>query len=465
MWASLIAQHKAAYQAAVEQRNKDINAVCHFDCENTPDQKIKHPLARTPVFIKDNIAVKGLPLTCGSPILADYRSIYDATVVERLRSAGIHIVGKTNLDEFGMGSSTTHSIHGITRNPWDLSRSVGGSSGGSAAAVAAGMVPLALGSDTGGSVRQPASFCGVYGLKPSYGALSRYGLVAFASSLDCIGILGESIDYIEALFSCVKGSDPRDASSFYPEPGTKDNKTSSTSTTKKVALFPFDDGILSETTKRVYHKGCAMLKAKGYRLEKVAFPLIDQGIAAYYVMAAAEASSNLARYDGVHYGNRTGGADEYLNYLLDTRSAAFGSEVMFRTLLGTYVLRSGFYDQYYSKALAIRRALQRDFHTLFTQYDACFSPVYPMEAFILDASFDEALLKLSDQFTVPANLSGLPALSIPFGEDEATPVGLQLCAPRYREDLLFSITRDLKTDSPLCRPEGYKSLEGLGDAS
>ncbi len=464
MWSASIAQNKDAYCDAVEQRNEQINALCYFDCEKTPDEGVEGPLARIPIAIKDNISVSGLPLTCASPILAEYTAVYDASVIEKLLRAGMHIVGKTNLDEFGMGSSTTHSIHGITRNPWDLSRSVGGSSGGSAAAVAAGLVPVALGSDTGGSVRQPASFCGVYGLKPSYGALSRYGLVAFASSLDCIGILGESIAYLEDVFSVAKGNDARDASSFYPGEATQkaDSSSQKIHSPKRIALCSFDEGILSDRVRRVYHKGCDMLRAQGHTLEKIDFPLIDQGIAAYYVMAAAEASSNLARYDGVRYGSREARADEYLEYLLDTRSKAFGNEVIFRTLLGTYVLRSGFYDQYYAKALAVRQAMRHAFQNLFDTYDACFLPVYPVEAFELDDQFDEAALKLSDQFAVLANLSGTPALSIPFGEDESLPVGLQLIAPMYREDTLFSIARNVKSAASVARPQGYESLECLG---
>ncbi len=465
MWSGVTSRHKEQYRAAVEAMNKNIRSICHFDCDAIPARPTTHPLSEIPILVKDNISVSGLPLTCGSPILANYKAVYNATVVERLLDAGLHVVGKTNLDEFGMGASTTHSIHGKTKNPWDLSRSAGGSSGGSAASVASGMAPLALGSDTGGSVRQPASFCGVYGLKPTYGALSRFGLVAFASSLDCIGVLGESLEYIEQIFSLSKGMDPRDASSV--DISNARDSSSSPSTEKKslsarIAVLSFDRGILSESTHRVYRKGCDMLLAQGYEIETVDFPLIENAIAAYYIIATAEASSNLARYDGIRYGKRKGQADTYLEYLFDTRSQAFGNEVVFRTLLGTYVLRSGFYDQYYGKALAVRRDLVSAFRRLFASYDAVFLPVYPIEAFSVEDSLDEVAIKYGDIFNVLANLGGLPALSFPMGEDERLPVGMQFVGPAHSESKLFSLVQSMRPEEKIMRPSGYTSLGMMG---
>jgi aspartyl-tRNA(Asn)/glutamyl-tRNA(Gln) amidotransferase subunit A len=383
-----------------------------------------------PIALKDNIVQAGEPASCASRILAGYVSPFDATVVERLRAAGVVIVGRTNLDEFAMGSSTENSCAGPTRNPWDLERSPGGSSGGSAAAVAAGIVPAALGSDTGGSIRQPAALCGVVGMKPSYGRVSRYGLVAFASSLDQIGPIAHTAADCALLLETIAGHDPKDSTSL-PEPAPSLMRTldGDVSGLTLGLLREADDpsGVAPGVRSRV-HEAVAELERAGAKLREVSLPHMRYAIAVYYLIATAEASSNLARYDGVRYGHRAADGAGGVTALYErTRAEGFGAEVKRRILLGTYVLSAGYYDAYYKKAQQVRTLLRRDFEAAFAGCDAIVLPTTPETAFRLgEKSSDPLALYLSDVFTVSANLAGLPGVSIPCGLDAGLPVGLQI---------------------------------------
>ncbi|MBP7049406.1 MAG: Asp-tRNA(Asn)/Glu-tRNA(Gln) amidotransferase subunit GatA [Phycisphaerae bacterium] len=404
------------------------------------------PLAGVPVAVKDVMCTSFGATTCGSRILENFHSPYDATAVRRLLAADAVIVGKTNMDEFAMGSSTENSGLKKTVNPWDTSRVPGGSSGGSAAAVAARMCFAALGSDTGGSVRQPASFCGVVGLKPTYGRVSRYGLVAYGSSLDQIGPLGRTVADAALMLRVIAGHDPAD----------------STSVSEDVA--PVED-YLADLNKPVeglrigvasnFNAGAdpAVRQAidaavKGYRdagaqVVEVAMPHLDYAIAAYYVIATAEASSNLARYDGVHYGYRTPNPADYVEVYSKSREEAFGKEVKRRIMLGTYALSSGYYDAYYLKALKVRNLIRGDFVRAFEQCDAICMPVAPTTAFRVGEKVDDPLkMYLSDIYTIAVNLAGVPGISVPCGFDESgLPIGLQIIGPAFSEAKLLRIAR------------------------
>jgi aspartyl-tRNA(Asn)/glutamyl-tRNA(Gln) amidotransferase subunit A len=392
------------------------------------------PLDGIPIAIKDCIVQAGEPATASSKILAGYVSPFDATAVARLRAAGAVIVARTNMDEFAMGSSTAHSRYGAARNPWDPARSPGGSSGGSAAAVAAGIVPLALGSDTGGSVRQPASLCGVTGMKPTYGRVSRLGLIAYASSLDQIGPFAQTAADCAALLDAIAGHDPADSTSL-PEPPpraaaalTGDVSGLRVGIPRDVLALP---GAQPAVIARVLEAAGELARA-GAKLVDVSLPHTRYGIAAYYLIATAEASSNLARFDGVRYGLRAPSAGGVTAMIEATRSQGFGAEVKRRVLLGTYVLSAGYYDAYYKKAQRVRTLLRRDFERAFAACDVIAMPTSPEVAFRFDAKADPLSEYLADVFTVSANLAGVPAISLPCGtaqpEDGGPelPVGLQL---------------------------------------
>jgi len=399
-------------------------------------------LAGLPFGVKDNIAVKDFPLTCGSKMLADVVSPYDATVVSRLKAAGAVVIGKTNLDEFGMGSSTDNSALGKTHNPWDVSRVAGGSSGGSAAAVAAGLVPFALGTDTGGSVRQPAAFCGVYGFKPTYGVLSRYGLTAYASSLETPGVLAQDLGLIQAVFDATKGRDSHDQTSLDPEPF-------SANPVKSIAVLS-DLADLDPGVKAVYEQTLAVLKDLGYTLVPVTLPTLEYAVPAYYTIATAEASANLARFNGIRYGHRPVYAENHEHLVRQSRTEGFGDEVKTRIMLGTYVLRSGFQDQYYTKAQRVRTLIRQDFQKVFGQADLLLTPTFPVPAFVHgDKTMTEFQQKLADKFTVTANLAGLPALSFPAGLASGLPVGMQFTAPAFGESRLFEAAAGFATRVPL----------------
>ncbi|MEQ8768934.1 MAG: Asp-tRNA(Asn)/Glu-tRNA(Gln) amidotransferase subunit GatA [Phycisphaerales bacterium] len=376
------------------------------------------PLAGVPVAIKDNICTVLGRTTCASRMLEHYESPYDATAVTRLLDAGAVIVGKTNLDEFAMGSSCEHSAFGPTRNPWDAERVPGGSSGGSAAAVAAGMVPVALGSDTGGSVRQPAGLCGVVGVKPTYGRVSRYGLVAFASSLDQIGVFARTNADAALVLRVISGADERDATSARRDDTACDAGLGrdAAGLTLGVPSFAHDDAVSAET-RAVFDATCEALRAAGVELVDVELPHASHGVAAYYIVAPAEASSNLARYDGVRYGRRAEGVNSLDEMYTRTRSEGFGHEVQRRIMLGTHVLSSGYHDAYYVNALRVRRRIKQDYDAVFARgIDAVLTPTSPSPAFGVGEKLDDPMaLYVEDLFTVGANLAGLPAVSVPAG--------------------------------------------------
>jgi aspartyl-tRNA(Asn)/glutamyl-tRNA(Gln) amidotransferase subunit A len=399
-------------------------------------------MAGVPVLVKDNVATLSLPTSCGSRILEGYVSPFEATAVARLRAAGAVVVGKTNMDEFGMGSSTEHSAFGPTRNPIDPTRVPGGSSGGSAAAVAAGVTRIALGSETGGSVRPPAAFCGIVGVKPTYGRVSRYGLVAFASSLDQIGVLGRSVDDAALALQTIAGRDPHDATSadievpLYRAAGAVDDAARPLAGLRVGLPKEYFPKSLDSRMRERLDAAVATLKRLGAEVKEVSLPHTEVAIPVYYVVAPAEASSNLARFDGVRYGMRAD-ADVLHDMYERTRSGGFGPEVTRRILLGTYVLSAGYYDAYYRKAQEVRALIARDFAAVFSRVDVLFTPTTPTPAFPLGSVSDPYEMYLSDIFTVTANLAGVPAMSLPVGRVDGLPIGGQLIASHFGEAAMF----------------------------
>jgi len=441
---------------SIKERDDEIHAFLHLTKRRAQaqaaavdqavaDGKDPGPLAGVPIAIKDNMCTKGEPTTCSSKILEGWRPPYDATVVDRLEAAGAVIVGKTNLDEFAMGSSTENSAFGPTRNPHDTSRVPGGSSGGSAAAVGADFVPLSLGSDTGGSIRQPAALCGVVGLKPSYGAVSRYGLIAFASSLDQIGPFAHNVTDAALCFDVISGHDPKDATSI-PTPLTPTLPTLNDGVAgMRIGIIDelmgegIDDDVIART-----NQAAEALTAAGAIVERVSIPATIYGLAAYYLIAPAEASSNLARFDGVRYGQRVDGANVAAMNVA-TRSAGFGDEVKRRIMLGTYALSSGYYDAYYGKAQRVRTLIANEFATAYESFDLLMSPTSPSTAFELGAKSDPMALYMCDVCTIPSNLAGHPAMSVPFGVgDDGLPVGVQILAPMVEEARMFRAAKALE---------------------
>jgi aspartyl-tRNA(Asn)/glutamyl-tRNA(Gln) amidotransferase subunit A len=407
------------------------------------------PLAGVPVALKDNLCTRGIPTTCGSRILEGWRPPYDATVVEKLRSAGAIALGKTNMDEFAMGSSTENSAFGPTRNPRRGDRVPGGSSGGSAASVAADFTPLGLGSDTGGSIRQPAALCGVVGMKPTYGRVSRYGLVAFASSLDQIGPFAASVEDAALLFDAIAGPDPRDSTSL---PGAGPPTAASVGRGVegvRVGLCPdLIDGCAADVAARVYQAAEA-LAAAGAKVDEVRVPEFVYGLSAYYLIAPAEASSNLARYDGVRYGLRID-ADDAAAMNTATRTAGFGAEVKRRIMLGTYALSAGYYDAYYAQAQRVRTMVMQAFERAYASVDVLLGATAPTTAFALGAKVDDPMaMYMNDVCTIPSNLSGHPSVSVPFGVgDDGLPVGVQVLAPALQEALLFQVAGAVEAAAP-----------------
>ena len=409
------------------------------------------PLAGVPVALKDNLCTRGVPTTCSSKILESWLPPYDATVVTRLRQAGAILVGKTNLDEFAMGSSTENSANGPTHNPHDLARVPGGSSGGSAAAVAAGFAPLALGSDTGGSIRQPAAFCGVVGVKPTYGLVSRYGLVAFASSLDQIGPFARTVADAAALLDAMSGHDPCDSTSLPEDPPSAQARLGQGVDGLRVGVITeltTAEGIDAEVVGRVRQAADA-LAAAGAKVEDVSVPAAVYGLSAYYLIAPAEASSNLARYDGVRYGLRVPGADITEMYG-KTRAQGFGAEVKRRIMLGTYALSAGYYDAYYGQAQRVRTLIIADFDAAYATFDVLLSATTPTTAFELGAKTADPLsMYLSDLCTIPSNLAGHPAMTVPFGTGaDGMPIGVQLLAPALGETVMFQVAAALEAAAP-----------------
>lgn len=410
------------------------------------------PLRGFAIAIKDNICTKGLQTTCGSRILHNFRAQYDATAIKRLNDAGAVVIGKTNMDEFAMGSSNETSAFGPVKNPWDTTRVPGGSSGGSAAAVASGVVRAALGSETGGSVRQPASLCGIIGLKPTYGRISRYGLVAFASSLDNIGVFGQTVKDAADILGVIAGRDEMDSTSAdVPVPDYSAGLERDIAGKKiGVPRELFGEG-LDDEVRNVVEQSIDNFRLLGAEIIDVELPYAKYGIAIYYIIATAEASSNLARYDGVRYGFRAEETAALRQMYFKTREEGFGAEVKRRIMLGTYVLSSGYYDAYYSKAQKVRTLVKRDYQTAFVACDAILTPTSPSVAFKLGAKSDDPLaMYLNDVYTVSANLAGAPAISIPSGlSSEGLPIGTQLIGNFWSEGLLLNLASRYEMEFPL----------------
>src|SRR5262245_386261 len=409
------------------------------------------PLKGLAVAVKDNICTKGMRTSCGSRILHNYKAHYDATAIERLNAAGAIVIGKTNMDEFAMGSPNENSAFGTVKNPWDTERVPGGSSGGSAVAVASGVVRAALGSETGGSVRQPASLCGILGLKPTYGRISRYGLVAFASSLDNIGIFGRSAKDVAEVLQVIAGRDEMDSTSADVAVPDYVSMLDDDIKGKKIGVPRawFGEGLDNDVREAV-EGAIENFRSLGAEIVDVELPHAKYGIAVYYIIATAEASSNLARYDGVRYGFRAEEAHELRQMYFKTREEGFGSEVKRRIMLGTYVLSSGYYDAYYSKAQKVRTLLKQDYARAFEKCDSILTPTAPSVAFKLGAKTDDPLaMYLNDIYTVSANMAGVPGISVPCGTSQGLPIGLQLIGNFWSEGLLLNLAAKYETAFPL----------------
>ena len=410
------------------------------------------PLAGVPISVKDNLCTRGVETTCSSKILEGWKPPYDATVIEKLKEAGAIIIGKTNLDEFAMGSSTENSAFGPTRNPHNLERVPGGSSGGSAAAVAAGFSPLALGSDTGGSIRQPAALCGVVGVKPTYGRVSRYGLVAFASSLDQVGPFANTVSDAALALEVISGHDPRDSTSIPEKPldisgvldaGVRGMRIGVIEELSGKGLGGISQDVLSRVEEAI-----KVLSNAGADVESASVPASVYGLSAYYVIAPAEASSNLARYDGIRFGPRAEAATT-AETMTATRTKGFGDEVKRRIMLGTYALSAGYYDAYYGKSQRVRTLIMNDFAKAYEKFDILISPTAPTTAFPLgDKTADPMQMYLQDVCTIPSNLAGHPAMSVPFGSGaDGMPVGIQILAPAMAEREMFQAAKILESES------------------
>jgi aspartyl-tRNA(Asn)/glutamyl-tRNA(Gln) amidotransferase subunit A len=453
---------------SAEKLNDDLNAFLQIDHQGAVkrateiDQsanKATMPLAGVPIAIKDNICVNGMQTSCGSRILGPYRPPYNATVIERLLAAGATVIGKTNCDEFAMGSSNENSAFGPVKNPWDTSRVPGGSSGGSAAAVAAGIVPVALGSDTGGSVRQPAALCGVVGLKPTYGRVSRYGLVAFGSSLDQVGVFARDAGDAAAVLHVIAGRDPHDATTAdVPVPdyaAVLNQEVKGMRLGVSSALL--GEGLDAEVRQAI-ERAIDAYRDLGAEIVEVDLPHAKYAIAVYYIIATAEASSNLARFDGVRYGFRAEEAPALRDMYRKTRDEGFGPEVKRRIMLGTYVLSAGYYDAYYLKAQKVRTLLRQDFSRAFQRCDAILTPTTPTPAFKFGEKVDDPLaMYLNDIYTVTANLAGVPGISVPCGlSSEGLPIGVQLLGPDWSEANLLRLAHAYQAANPIsARPRVF----------
>ncbi|MCL2069773.1 MAG: Asp-tRNA(Asn)/Glu-tRNA(Gln) amidotransferase subunit GatA [Treponema sp.] len=426
------------------------------------------PLAGVPIGLKDNISTLGIETNCASKALGGYKPVFNATVVDRLEQAGMIVVGKLNMDEFAMGGSSETGFFGPVRNPWDISRVAGGSSGGSAAAVAAGEIPLALGSDTGGSIRQPCSFCGVTGIKPTYGAVSRYGAVAFASSLDQIGPIAQNIDDCAALLSVISGPDEKDSTCIIqrpvgqsPDGFTQANSSGSLPGLKIGLPVNYLSGGIDEDIKNAVLKTAKEFEEAGAKLEEFEMPLMDYMVHAYYIIACAEASSNLSRFDGLQYGYRSEKAKTLSEVYRLSRSESFGLEVKRRIMLGSFVLSSGYYDAYYRKALQARSLIKDAYKSLFERFDIILSPVAPSSAYRIGENINDTMkMYTGDIYNVSVNLAGLPAVALPCGFDsQGMPVGFQLIGDAFAEEKLIQAARvyQARTGHHAKRPGGGQS--------
>ncbi len=432
----------------LETDNKKLNAFLEFFPDVEAQEKVADKngvLYGMKLAIKDNILIKGKISSSGSKILSNYVASYDATVIKKLRDAGAVFIGRTNMDEFAMGASTENSAYGATKNPHDTSRVPGGSSGGSAVAVAAGLCDAALGSDTGGSIRQPASFCGVVGLKPTYGRVSRYGLTALASSLDQIGPITKTVADAEKIYNVIAGPDENDATSVEaPAFALAELRRGEEKLKIGVPRHLISSGVDQEVLQN-FEETLEKLKQVGHEIVGIELPAVKYSLACYYIIMPAEASSNLSRFDGLRYGLKKEGSNLLEDYL-QTRGTGFGAETRRRIILGTYVLSAGYYDAYYGQATRVREVIKQDFARAFAQVDTIILPTAPTTAFkIGEKSGDPLQMYLADVFTAPANIAGLPAISIPTGKDQNNlPIGTQLIAPQWREDRLFALGKNLE---------------------
>ena len=445
-----------AYIDRINDREKDVQAFITLlteealkEAESIEKKENLSELAGIPIGIKDNICTKNIKTTCASKMLENFVSPYDATVIEKLESKGIINLGKLNLDEFAMGGSTEYSAFKVTKNPWNLKTVPGGSSGGSAAAVAANLVPWALGSDTGGSIRQPASFCGVVGLKPTYGLVSRYGLVAFASSLDQIGPITKDVKDAAILLNVIVGHDEKDTTSekINDKDYTKCLKNDVKGLKIGIPKEYFSDGINVEVKAKL-EETIEKYRQLGAEVEEFSLSIADYALATYYIIACAEASSNLGRFDGIRYGYRTKNFSNLKDIYKNSRSEAFGSEVKRRIILGTYVLSSGYYDAYYKKAQQVRTLVQKEFNDAFKKYDILLTPTAPTAAFEIGAKSNNPLeMYLADICTVSVNIAGLPAISVPVGVDNnGMPIGMQLIGNKFEEEKILNAAYTLEQE-------------------
>ena len=455
-----------AYLARIDKYDHGINAFHEVLADRAIERarqvdtgQITGKLAGLPIAIKDVLCTEWGHTTCSSRMLANYQSPFTATAVCKLESEGAVILGKTNMDEFAMGSSTENCAFGPTRNPWDVDRVPGGSSGGSAAAVAADFCPGAIGSDTGGSIRQPAAFCGVVGMKPTYGRVSRWGLVAYASSLDQIGPIAHTVADVALLLQVISGHDPLDSTSAnLPVPPDMDQVDNPAVSGAKLKIGLPRQYISESNDSRINQavdEALDIYRSHGAEIVDIDLPHTEYGIAAYYIVATAECSSNLARYDGVHYGHRTESANDIIDLYSRSRSEAFGDEVKRRIMLGTYALSSGYYDAYYLKALRVRRLIKQDFDRAFEQCNALICPTTTGPAFKLGEKMDDPLsMYLNDIYTVPCNLAGIPGISMPAGTTELNgcklPIAIQLLGPAFQEEKLLRIARLYERESGYC---------------
>jgi aspartyl-tRNA(Asn)/glutamyl-tRNA(Gln) amidotransferase subunit A len=441
-------------KATIEKKEKDVHALLGMYSDALVSSQITKAkkmfadgtatmMTGIPIILKDNILVQGEVATGASKILENYVATYDATVVKKLKDAGAILLGRANMDEFAMGGSTENSAYGVTKNPHDLTKVAGGSSGGSAAVVAYGGVPVALGSDTGGSIRQPASFCGIVGLKTTYGDVSRYGIMAMGSSLDQVGPFGNSVEDVEVLYKVISGNDPHDSTSL-PESMRYKGEVSAKKVIGVPTSFINREGVDAEVLAN-FNTSIEKLKSAGYTVKDITIPNLEKSLSVYYVLMFAEVSSNLARYDGIRYGLSHPGETSIRSYF-ESRTAGFGDEVRRRILLGTYVLSSGYYDAYYNKANIVRDMLKKEFVKIFADIDVIATPTSPIPAFTIgEKSHDPLAMYLADIFTVPVNIVGVPAISVPSGKTQSgLPLGMQFIAAHTREDMLFAYGRELE---------------------
>lgn len=445
-----VAELNQATIQRIQQLNPTLNSFLAVNDQPVPETSVdsKQLLAGIPLAIKDNILTKQLKTTAASKILSNFQSVYESTVTTKLLAAGMHNIGKTNMDEFAMGSSSENSAFGPVKNPWNLQKVPGGSSGGSAAAVAAGEVLAALGTDTGGSVRQPASFNGVFGIKPTYGRVSRWGVIAFCSSMDQVGVLSRHVADSALILQTMAGYDPHDnTSSSQPVPNFSAINADVRGLKIAVPDEFMGEGVAPGVRQQVQH-ALDLLAAQGAQIDTVQLPHAQYAVQVYYIIASSEASSNLQRYDGIRYGYRSTDVQDLEDVYVHSRSEGFGDEVKRRIMLGTFALSAGYYDAYFNKAAQVRTLINQDFEKVFQNYDLIVGPTAPTTAFDLGSRIDDpVVMYMNDILTIPANLAGLPAASVPVGLADGMPVGVQLIAPAFGEQTIFNTAQVLENET------------------